>query len=100
MSEADKANYTEEIEKMIKPMMEDMRYVFVKGGGFQLVLKTDKITKDGAKWTLKGKNLIINFNNGLPAKPYEIKESSKTRIIWYDKDEKGGFKTTVLIPAQ
>ncbi len=100
MSEKDKAEYTEEVEKMIKPMMEDMRYVFVKGGEFQLMLKTDKITKDGAKWTLKGKNLIINFNNGLPAKPFEIKEASKTKIVWYDKEEKGGFKTTVLVPAQ
>lgn len=94
----DKAGYTEEVEKMLKPMMSDMQYNFLKGGKFELYLKTDKISQDGATWVIKGR--VLELNLGKMVRNIEIKEASKTKIVFYDKNEKGGFKTTVLVPAK
>ncbi len=97
MSAEDKEGFTEEVEKMIKPMMNDMVYKFAKGGGFELYLGGDKISQDGSKWSLKGKSIVLNSPRG--PKTLEVKELSKSKVVWYDKDEKGGFKTTLLVPA-
>lgn len=98
MPAEDKANLTEETEKMLKPMMSDMQYNFFKGGKFELYLKTDKISQEGATWAVKGK--VLELNLGKMIRSLEIKEASKTKIVFYDKNEKGGFKTTVLVPVK
>jgi len=46
----DKAQYTEESEKMLKPMMSNMKFVYNKSGKYEGYVGADKLTPDDAKW--------------------------------------------------
>ncbi len=94
----DKAQYNEESEKMLKPMMNTMKFVFDKSGKYEGYMGNNKVTADNATWKLKGKKLALTGSkNG--DKELEVKEASKTKLILYDKNQ-SGFKTLVLVPAQ
>lgn len=94
MSESEKKDFTEEIESKIKPMIIDLGYNFMKDGKFTFTLKGEPMGKE-ATWSVKGKELTLMMGS---ARVFEIKEATKTKLVLYDKNENGGFKTLVWVP--
>ncbi len=101
ISAEDKANFTAELEQMMSKMMGSMKFVFDKSGKYELYIGEDKVTTDNAKWELKGKTVVLtNLKSGSGTKEMEVKETSKSKLVLYDKNENGPFKTMFLIRAE